>query len=63
MECHKCGRELETFQVTKCVTCKQYFCDPCATRFQGMKFCSQNCAHIFYHGEVDDESDMDKEEL
>ena len=62
MHCSKCAAEFESFQLNTCPGCREKFCEPCGIRFQGMKFCGNNCAQIFFHGDIDDEDDLAREE-
>lgn len=62
MRCDLCGEEKESFQLQRCPSCRGSFCEGCGLRFQGMRFCNQTCAQIFFHGDAEDEDDLGRED-
>ena len=41
----------------RCTICHKTFCDSCGVRRGGALFCGDMCAHAFYFGEGDEDSD------
>jgi hypothetical protein len=41
----------------RCPSCRKTFCDGCGVRRGGAHFCGQLCAHAFYFGESDEETE------
>jgi hypothetical protein len=46
----------------RCRICFRYFCDGCAFKLRGLRFCSEGCAGYFMYGDDDAESDASPEE-
>ena len=60
--CAVCARDAESIQLERCAICQRYFCNDCAHKGFGRKFCSPDCARSYYFtGETDDDENLDHE--
>lgn len=46
----------------RCSVCRKTFCDSCGVRRGGALFCGSLCAHAFYFGESDEESEISEDD-
>ena len=62
--CEVCGQKF-SFGLPRCTICRKRFCDSCGVRRGGALFCGNLCAHAFYFGDSDEDTetseDNDKE--
>jgi hypothetical protein len=54
--CQICG-EAFSYNLTRCPLCHRTVCDSCAVRRGGCVFCGDLCAHAFFFGESDEDSE------
>ena len=57
--CEKCGRGVAVNDLRRCVICRSLFCYRCAVMGYGREFCSVSCSEFFFHGEGDEQDEMD----
>lgn len=50
-----------SYGLMRCSVCRKIFCDDCAVRRGGAAFCSDLCAHAFYFGESDEDTQVPEE--
>lgn len=66
--CNVCGSTSELIQLERCRMCFKWFCTECGYRQSGRRFCSENCAQIYFYGDMDEDEqerladDEDKDE-
>jgi hypothetical protein len=54
--CQICG-EAFSYSLSRCPLCHRTVCDSCAVRRGGCVFCGTECAHAFFFGESDEDSE------
>jgi hypothetical protein len=54
--CQVCN-EAFSYSLGRCALCHRTVCDSCAVRRGGCVFCGDLCAHSFFFGDSDDESE------
>ena len=59
--CQVCGQKF-AYGLMRCPSCRKTFCDGCGVRRGGAHFCGQLCAHAFYFGESDEETESPEKE-
>jgi len=52
--CVHCGLLAGDGMLERCVSCRSHFCQRCAHRWNGKRFCSRACAELFFFGDEDD---------
>jgi hypothetical protein len=48
--CSKCGEAPKALRLLKCVICFKLVCEKCAIRRYAKRFCSEDCARVFFYG-------------
>jgi hypothetical protein len=56
--CPQCGEKVSEYSLQQCSICRSLFCHRCAVSGYGRDFCSSMCREYFFHGDVDDESEL-----
>jgi hypothetical protein len=59
VRCVGCGDNEADSRLERCVQCGRYFCNDCAYRATGRRFCTQQCAHAYFWQAPDDDDDDD----
>jgi hypothetical protein len=54
--CQICGQTF-SFGLMRCTICRKTFCDSCGVRRGGALFCGNMCAHAFYFGDSDEDTE------
>ena len=54
--CQVCGQTF-AYGLMRCTVCRKIFCDSCGVRRGGAIFCGDLCAHAFYFGDSDEETE------
>jgi hypothetical protein len=55
--CVGCGDTEEFARLERCSICQKSFCNDCAYRSAGRRFCSTVCARTFFYGDLDDDNE------
>ncbi len=53
--CVVCEIQREAAQLARCRSCRRTYCSDCGFNSKMGKFCSRECADIFFYGEDPDE--------
>ena len=59
--CQVCGKTF-SFGLLRCTICHKSFCDSCGVRRGGAIFCGDLCAHAFYFGEGDEDTETSEDD-
>jgi len=59
--CQVCGQKF-AFGLMRCTVCRKSFCDSCGVRRGGAHFCGNLCAHAFYFGESDEDTEISEDD-
>jgi len=54
--CQVCG-ETFAYSLNRCPACHRTFCESCSVRRGGCAFCGVGCAHAFFFGDADEETE------
>lgn len=59
--CQVCGQKF-SYSLMRCSICRKIFCDSCGVRRGGAFFCGSLCAHAFYFGDSDEDTEFDEDD-
>jgi hypothetical protein len=53
--CIGCEKTAETAQLERCRMCSKWYCPDCVYRQGGRRFCSNDCAQLYFYGDMDED--------
>ncbi|HXG59157.1 MAG TPA: hypothetical protein VNL91_09050 [Thermoanaerobaculia bacterium] len=60
--CVGCGDTEDMARLERCPICAKYFCADCAHRAAGRRFCTADCARVYFFGEGDEDEESVRDE-